>query len=48
VSLLNDPVRLAELGRHADRTRQARSAARTADALVEIWTRVLAGQTGSA
>ncbi|MCF6385474.1 glycosyltransferase family 4 protein [Mycobacterium sp. MBM] len=43
-SLLNDPARLAELGRNADRTRAERSAERTAEALVEIWTRVLAGQ----
>ncbi|CAM3347669.1 glycosyltransferase family 4 protein [Mycobacterium frederiksbergense] len=43
-SLLNDPTRLAELGRNADRTRQERSAERTAEALVQIWTRVLAGQ----
>ncbi|MGK2854553.1 MAG: glycosyltransferase family 4 protein [Microbacteriaceae bacterium] len=44
-SLLNDPARLAELGRNADRTRAERSVARTAEAFVEIWAKVLAGQT---
>ncbi|MGU3500192.1 glycosyltransferase [Mycobacterium sp. C31M] len=47
-TLLDDPVRLTELGRNADRTRQQRSPAATAAAFAEIWSRVLAGQTESA
>lgn len=46
--LLNDRERLTELGVNADRARQARSAARTAEAFVELWSRSSPGQTEDA
>lgn len=36
-ALLNDDARLTELGRNADRTREERSPARTAEAFVAVW-----------
>lgn len=42
-SLLEDRAWLTELGHNADRTRQERSAARTAEAFVDIWSRVRPG-----
>lgn len=41
-AVLNDEPRLTELGINSDRTRQERSAARTAEAFVEQWRRLLA------
>jgi glycosyltransferase involved in cell wall biosynthesis len=43
-SLVNDHERLTLLGRNADRTRHERSTARTADAFVAEWTKILARQ----
>lgn len=42
-ALLNDDARLAELGAAADRTRQERSPARTAEAFVALWEESVAG-----
>ncbi|TQK31032.1 glycosyltransferase family 4 protein [Arthrobacter sp. SLBN-53] len=46
-TLLNDADRLTELGRNADRTRQERSAARTAEAFARIWSKVLTDRSAS-
>ncbi len=43
-SLVNDRARLTELGKNADRTRQARSASRSAEAFVAVWSDMLARQ----
>jgi hypothetical protein len=43
-SLLNDESRITQLGKNADRTRQERSAERTAEAYVAGWSRMLARQ----
>jgi hypothetical protein len=40
---VNDPGRLIELGKNADRTREARSIPQTAKAFVEAWTEMLDG-----
>ncbi|QNJ95015.1 glycosyltransferase family 4 protein [Mycolicibacterium fluoranthenivorans] len=40
-TLLNDETRLTELGVNADRTRQERSPARTAEAFVVVWQQLL-------
>ncbi|MCV7252112.1 glycosyltransferase family 4 protein [Mycobacterium hackensackense] len=40
-TLLNDETRLTELGVNADRTRQERSPARTAEAFVAVWQQLL-------
>jgi polysaccharide biosynthesis protein PslF len=40
-SLVNDPVRLTTLGQNSDRTRQAQSAPRTAEAFVAAWSDML-------
>jgi glycosyltransferase involved in cell wall biosynthesis len=40
-SVVNDPARLTELGRNADRTREERSIPRTAEAFVREWTEML-------
>lgn len=40
--VVNDPVRLTELGRNAEATRQARSPHRTAEAFVAAWSQMLA------
>lgn len=45
-ALLDDRDRLAELGRNADRTRAQRSAERTAEAFVAIWSKMLSGRRG--
>ncbi len=44
-SLVNDHAQLTDLGIAADRTRQERSAARTAEAFVETWAQLLNRQT---
>jgi glycosyltransferase involved in cell wall biosynthesis len=43
-SLLNDPARLTELGEYSEKTRQARSGARTAEAFAAAWSELLARQ----
>lgn len=43
-ALLNDDARLTELGVNADRTRQERSPARTAEAFVEVWSQLVGGR----
>jgi glycosyltransferase involved in cell wall biosynthesis len=45
-SFVNDRERLAELAKNADRTREERSAPRTAEAFVQAWTDVLNRQSG--
>lgn len=42
-SLLNDQPRLTELGEYSEKTRQARSAARTAEAFAAAWSQLLEG-----
>ncbi len=44
-TLLNDEARLTELGVNADRTRQERSPARTAEAFVAVWQQLLDGRS---
>jgi len=44
-SLVNDESRLTQLGKNADRTRQERSAQRTAEAYVAGWSQMLARQS---
>jgi glycosyltransferase involved in cell wall biosynthesis len=41
-ALVNDRARLTELGEHSEKTRQSRSAPRTAEAFVAGWTEMLA------
>jgi glycosyltransferase involved in cell wall biosynthesis len=43
-SLVNDQPRLTELGEYAEKTRQARSGPRTAEAFTAVWTRMLAAR----
>jgi polysaccharide biosynthesis protein PslF len=43
-SVVNDEARLTELGKNADRTRQERSAQRTAEAYVAGWSQMLASR----
>ena len=40
-SLINDQPRLTELGEYSEKTRQARSGPRTAEAFAAVWSRVL-------
>ena len=44
-ALLNDDARLTELGANADRTRQERSPARTAEAFVAVWQQLIDGRS---
>lgn len=44
-ALLNDEARLTDLGRNADRTRQERSPARTAEAFVAVWQQLIDGRS---
>jgi glycosyltransferase involved in cell wall biosynthesis len=46
-SFVNDPGRVTELGKNADRTREERSSPRTAEAFVHAWTEMLDRQRGS-
>ncbi|HET6735156.1 glycosyltransferase [Mycobacterium sp.] len=43
-SLVNDNARLTEIGEFAEKTRQARSGARTAEAFAAVWSELLARQ----
>jgi polysaccharide biosynthesis protein PslF len=43
-SLVSDDARLTEIGENADRTRQERSVARTGDAFVRVWSKLLERQ----
>jgi glycosyltransferase involved in cell wall biosynthesis len=42
--LVNDQARLTELGEYAEKARQARSGARTAEAFAALWSRILAAR----
>jgi hypothetical protein len=46
--LVNDTSRLTALGKNADRTRQERSAARTAEVYANTWSQMLAQQPENA